>query len=309
MTTRRTFPALRFSATTLGALAGVLCLVGPQVSQAAAPGAGNAARGAVIFAAGDCLGCHTDTKAKGAPLAGGAGMPTDFGTFFPPNIPSDKVHGLGSWTEAQFHRAIREGKGKNGEYLYPAFTYPAFTGMTDQDIADLWAYLKTVPASAQPSKPHDLKFPFSFRPILLGWRVLFFHKGPLEPVAGQSAEWNRGRYLAEAVAHCGECHSPRNVLGGIDFNHAYAGNPDGPDGQRAPNITSHPKGVGKMSVADLAELLNTGATPDGDYVGGGMALVVDGTAKLSAADRKAIAVYIKSIPAQESTPKKVVKKG
>jgi mono/diheme cytochrome c family protein len=304
MTRRRTFPALRPSAAWLGAFACLVALVGPRAAHAAAPEAGNAARGAYIFAAADCASCHTDTKAKGPALAGGPPMATDFGVFFAPNITPDKTQGLGAWSEADFHRAMREGRGRRGELLYPVFPYPAFAKMTEQDIADLWAYLKTQPASAQPSKPQKAKAPYGIRPLLGAWRALYFHPGPLAPVAGQTAEWNRGRYLAEAVAHCGECHSPRNALGAIDDKNAYAGNPDGPDGQKAPNITSDPKGVGKMSLAELEELLKSGTTPDGDNVGSGMAQVVDGTGKLTSADRHAIAVYIKSLPARPSTPKK-----
>jgi mono/diheme cytochrome c family protein len=123
-------------------------------------------------------------------------------------------------------------------------------------------------------------------------------------VAGKSAEWNRGRYLAEAVVHCQECHSPRNALGAIDDKNAYAGNPDGPDKQDAPNITQDPKAIGKLTLADLQDMLKSGITPGGDYLGGGMAQVVEGTAKLSDADRTAIITYIRTIPARPSTPKK-----
>jgi mono/diheme cytochrome c family protein len=300
--TRRTVRAPRFGAVVaLGTLVGAVWLAGAQSAPSVT---GNAARGGYLFAAADCVACHTDTKRKGPPLAGGGPLVTAFGTFYAPNITPDKTYGIGAWSEADFHRAMREGKGRDGEYLYPIFPYPAFSGMTDQDIADLWAYLKTQPASANPSKPQQAKAPFGFRPLLLGWRILFFRQGPLEPLAGHTAEWNRGRYLSEAVAHCSECHTPRNALGGRDEQNAYAGNPDGPDDQKAPNITSDPKGIGKLSLADLEELLNSGAKPDGDYVGGGMAQVVDGTSKLTPADRQAIAVYIKSIPARPSTPKK-----
>ena len=309
MRSRQTIRAALIGAAAIGGLAGVLWLVGPRAAPAAQPEAGDAARGAVLFAAADCTGCHTDAKAKGPLLAGGAAMPTDFGVFYAPNITPDKAAGIGAWTAADFHRAMRDGKGAHGEYLYPVFPYPAFTGMSDTDIADLWAYLKTVPASARPSRAHEIKFPFGWRPVLLIWRTLFLHKGPMAPVEGQSAEWNRGRYLAEAVAHCGECHSPRNLLGGIVGRNAYAGNPDGPDHQNAPNITADPKGVGTMSLAELEEVLTSGALPNGDYVGGGMGLVVEGTAKLPAADRRAIAVYIKSLPARPSTPKKGAKAG
>jgi mono/diheme cytochrome c family protein len=309
MESRQSIRATLLSVAAIGGLAGVLCFVGPRAAPAAQPEAGNAARGAVLFAAADCTGCHTDAKAMEPLLAGGEPMRTDFGVFYAPNITPDKTAGIGAWTAADFHRAMRAGKGRHGEYLYPVFPYPAFSRMSDADIADLWAYLKTVPASTRPSHEHEPKPPFGWRPLLLVWRVLFFHKGPQAPVAGQSAEWNRGRYLAEAVAHCGECHSPRNMLGGIVGKNAYAGNPDGPDHQNAPNITADPKGIGPMSLADLEEVLTSGALPSGDYVGGGMGLVVEGTAKLPLADRHAIAVYIKSLPARPSTPKKGAKAG
>jgi mono/diheme cytochrome c family protein len=298
---RRTAPALRFGVA-LGALLGVLCLE-PQATPAATPEAGDPARGAYLFAAGDCASCHTDLKAKGPPLAGGAPMATDFGTFFAPNISADKTNGIGAWSLSDFRRAMREGKGKGGEYLYPVFPYPAFTGMTDADIADLYAYLKTQAPIARPNRPQQAKAPYNLRPLLAGWRVLFFHPGPLKPVAGQSAEWNRGRYLAEAVVHCQECHTPRGGLGQLDAANGYAGNPKGPDGQKAPNISSSPDGLGKWSLSDLEDLLKSGQTPDGDFVGSNMALVVDGTGKLTPADRHAIAVYIKSLPAKASTKK------
>ena len=298
---RQVIPALRLSAVMLGALACALILK-PQATAAAAPEPhGDAKRGAYIFAAGDCENCHTDKKAKGAFLAGGPPMNTDFGVFFAPNITSDKKNGLGDWSYEEFHRAMREGKGKGGELLYPVFPYPSFTGMTDQDIADLWAYLKTVPAVAQPSKPQKAKAPYGIRPLLTGWRVLYFHQGPLKPAPGLTAEQQRGRYLSEAVVHCQECHSPRNGLGAIEADKAYAGNPKGPDNQDAPNIT--PTGIGKLTQADLQEMLKTGMTPDGDYLGSGMGEVIEGTSKMTQADRDAIIAYIRTIPAKPSTPK------
>jgi len=266
--------------------------------------AGDADRGAVVMAAADCAGCHTDGKAKGPALAGGAAMATAFGTFYAPNITPDKVNGIGAWSARDFHRAMREGKGKHGEYLYPVFPYAAFSGMSDQDIADIWAYLRTVRPSTRPSHAHQVKFPFNLRLLLLGWRTLYFRQGPLEPVAGKSAEWNRGRYLVEAVAHCQECHSPRDGLGGIDRKNAFAGNPDGPDGQKAPNITSGKEGIAAWSDYELDDMLTTGVKPDGDYLAGGMPLVVEGTSKLAAEDRQAMIVYLKTIPARPSTPKK-----
>jgi len=307
MTTRRlTIPALRLSAVVLGALACALALA-PRAPSAAAPEPqGDAKRGAYVFAAADCESCHTDGKSKGPLLAGGQPMVTDFGTFFAPNITPDKTYGIGSWTYQDFHRAVREGKGKGGELLYPVFPYPSFSGMTDQDIADLWTYLQTVPAAQTPAKPHQVKAPFGFRPLLIGWRLLYFHQGPLQPAAGLNPQQQRGRYLSEAVVHCQECHSPRNGLGSIEKDKAYAGNPVGPDGQNAPNIT--PTGIGKLTQSDLRDMLSSGMTPDGDFLGGGMADVVLGTAKLTQADRDAIIAYIRTIPARPSTPKPAKKK-
>lgn len=261
-------------------------------------------RGEVLLKAADCTGCHTDAKAGGPFLAGGPQLATPFGAIYGPNITPDAKHGIGAWSEAEFRRALRQGVDDAGDYLYPVFPYPAFTGMSDRDIADLYAYLRSVPAVARPSRPPALKFPFSWRFLLRFWRLLYFRPGPLAPVAGESAEWNRGRYLAEAVVHCQECHTPRNFLGALQRSRAYSGNRAGIDGMKPPNITSDTKtGIGSWSVDDIAALLETGQTPDMDFVGSGMAQVVKGTAALSAADRRAIALYIKSI-APISTPKK-----
>lgn len=291
---------VRFAAA--AALSALLCAscVSPQGAPTTPPDPQAVERGAYLAAAGDCQGCHTDLKGNGPALAGGRALATQFGAFYAPNITFDKTAGIGTWSEEDFHRAMRSGKGAHGEFLYPVFPYTAFSGMTDQDISDLYAYLRAQPTQSQPSKPNAVKFPFNMRPLLGFWRVLFFHEGPLQPVQGQSAEWNRGRYLAEAVAHCQECHTPRNALGGLDNSRAYAGDPHGPGG-KTPNITPGGK-LGKWSVDDIAELLDSGMTPDGDYTGGEMATVVNGTGKLNAADRHAIAVYVKSLTAHPSAP-------
>ncbi len=255
-------------------------------------------RGELLFQAGDCVGCHTDEKGGGEPLAGGRPLATPFGLFYGPNLSADKRYGIGAWSEAEFRRALRKGIGRDGEYLFPVFPFTSFTGMSVQDIADLYAYLESRPAIAQPDKPHEVKFPFGWRFLLVFWRTLFFSEGPLAPVEGKSAEWNRGRYLAEAVVHCQECHTPRNLLGARQTSRAYSGNPEGPDGQKAPNITGDVEtGIGKWQLDELEALLRTGQTPEFDFVGAGMAAVVKGTVALSDADRRAIAVYIKSLPA------------
>lgn len=280
--------------------------VAPAFAQAQAPAVDAAAvkRGAYIFTAADCAACHTDSKNKGAPLAGGVALVTPFGTFFGPNITPDRGAGIGDWTEADFRRALREGRSRDGAFLFPVFPYTSFTLMSDGDIADLYAYLRTQPAAATPDKPQAAKFPFGFRPLLFVWQSLFFTPGPLQPDPGQSAEWNRGRYLVEAVAHCEECHTPRNFLGALDHARAFTGNPHGPDRQSAPNITPDPvTGIGKWSIDDIETLLKSGQTPAFDFVGAGMAQVVDGTSKLSDADRHAIAVYLKSLPPRRAARK------
>ena len=287
----------------LARVAALFLLLGANVPAFAADNA-SITRGAYLAIAADCGACHTDKKAGGAPLAGGPALKTAFGTFYGPNITPDKQTGIGNWTEDQFKRALRSGIDEHGAYMFPVFPFTSFTNLTDADASDLYAYLMNVPAVTHRAPQNDVKFPFGWRPLLFGWRTLFFKQGPLAPVEGQSAEWNRGRYLAEAVVHCQECHTPRNFLGALDKSRAYAGNPNGPDGQDAPDITSDKKdGIGDWKLEELIELLKTGNTPDGDVVGKGMGDVVGGTGKLTDADLHAIAIYIKSLPALPQTHK------
>jgi mono/diheme cytochrome c family protein len=256
-------------------------------------------RGEYLFNAGGCLGCHTDAKSGGAPLAGGRALKTPFGTFFGPNITPDPQHGLGRWSEADFIRAMRHGERPDGANLFPVFPYTSFTRISEPDLKDLWAYLRTVPAAATPNKAHDVGFPVGFRPGLTAWKWLNFTPGAFRADAGKSEEFNRGAYLVQALAHCGECHTPRNLTGGLDASLAFAGNPDGPDGERVPNITPHPEtGIGKWSPGDVTDLLKQGMTPDGDFVGGAMGEVVrNTTGKLNDTDIKAILAYLKALPA------------
>src|SRR5262249_24506840 len=146
-------------------------------------------------------------------FAGGRPLKTPFGTFYGPNITPHPEHGIGRWTEGDFVRAMRKGERPDGSNYFPAFPYPSFTGMTDQDVRDLWAYLRTLPPSDRPSKAHDLRFPYSWRPLVSVWKMLFFTAGPLASDPGLDAVQNRGRYLVQALGHCGECHTPRNFLG------------------------------------------------------------------------------------------------
>ncbi len=276
-------------------------------TQAADPA--SVARGKYLFDAADCSGCHAGKGSSTAP-SGGLGLDTPFGTFRSANITPDPRYGIGNWSEAEFRRALREGVGKHGEYLFPVFPYTSFTRITDSDAADLYAYLMTLPPVAAPNQPHQLKPPFGWRPLLLFWRTLFFTEGATGPDPARSAEWNRGDYLVHAVAHCEECHTPRNALGATKASMAFSGNVGGPDGQNAPNITSDAAtGIGDWSIADIQALLKTGMTPDSDLVGSGMKAVVRGTSKLTDADRHAMAVYLKSAPPirVETKPKPAVK--
>lgn len=277
---RRTLSA---SLVVLGALASSPAL--PQT-----PDADAIRRGEYVFNAAGCLGCHTDTKNKGPRLAGGRPIKTPFGTFYGPNITPDPVNGIGKWTEAQFLRALSEGVRADGAHLFPAFPYTSFTGMTETDAKDLWAYLRSASAVAQPNKPHDVGFPFNIRLLMMGWKWLFFAPGAFKPDPAKSAELNRGAYLATALGHCLECHSPRNPFGGISGGMAFAGG-------AAPNLTPDPEtGLGKWSAGDMAELLKSGMTPEGDFVGGEMTEVVENsTGKLTDADRRAIVAYLRSL--------------
>ncbi|GGF22850.1 diacylglycerol kinase [Aliidongia dinghuensis] len=261
------------------------------------------ARGAYLFVAADCGSCHTDSKNGGAPLGGGRAIKTAFGTFYTPNISPDRDHGIGTWTDSQFIRAFRKGVSPDGRDYYPAFPYTSFTGMTDRDLLDLKAYLFSQPPVPTADRPHDLRFPYSVRWALMPWKILYFREGPFLGDASRSMEWNRGAYLVKAVTHCGECHSPRNALGAIDKARRFAGVWNGPDGLNAPNITPHPDGLGKWSTSDIEALLKDGITPNGDFVGSGMREVVSNTAKLSDADRHAIAVFLRALPPKEPTPK------
>ncbi len=255
-------------------------------------------RGQYIFTASGCAGCHTDTKGKQTFLAGGHPLKTPFGTYYGPNITRDKTHGIGNWSDEDFIRALREGKAPDGSHYFPVFPYTSFTKMTDQDMKDLKAYLFSVPPSDKPNIPHDIDFPFNIRLTMIGWKLLFFDEGVFTPDPDKDKTWNRGAYLAEAMVHCGECHTPRNILGATKSDMAYAGNKDGPKGDLAPNITPDEEtGIGKWSHKAIVEVLQIGILPDGDFVGGTMAEVTENMGKLTEGDLKAIASYFKALPA------------
>lgn len=274
-------------------------LLSPALAAAQAPG--DVSRGAYVFAAAGCESCHTDRKGGGAPLAGGRGLETPFGVFYAPNITPDPDHGIGRWTQADLVRALHDGRAPDGSHYFPSFPYASYTGMTLSDIADLWAYLRTVPPSATPNRPHDVPPPFGWRILVGGWKLLFFEPGRIAPNPAKSDAWNRGAYLVGALAHCGECHTPRNFLGGPKSAWRLAGSPDGADGEAVPNITPDDSGIGDWSAGDIATYLDFGMDPTGDFAGSAMAEVIEhGTSKMTDDDRAAIAAYLRDIPALPS---------
>jgi mono/diheme cytochrome c family protein len=253
--------------------------------------------GETMFWAGGCASCHATPKQDDKKrLGGGLRLGSPFGTFVVPNISPDPAHGIGAWSELEFAKAMLRGVGRGGEHLYPAFPYTSYQRMALADVRDLFAYLKTLPPEATPSQPHEVGFPFNIRRGLGLWKLLYLDGKPFAPDPSRSAALNRGAYLVEGPGHCAECHSPRDVVGGIDPERRFAGGRD-PEGKGwVPNITPHADGIASYSDKDIAYLLETGTTPEFDSVGSTMALVVEGTAKLKAEDRSAIAAYIKSLP-------------
>ena len=250
------------------------------------------ARGAYLVRAGGCVSCHT--VKGGAQFAGGRALATPFGTFYTPNITPDSETGIGRWTDGDFLRALRKGIRPDGARYFPVFPYPSFTGITDEDARAIKAYLFSLTPVRQPNQPHEVSLPFSWRFLQRGWRMLFFAQGPFRSMAGRSDSYNRGAYLVTALAHCGECHTPRNFLGGIEHRLELSGTPDGPDGRPVPNITpDRATGIGEWEKSDLVELLKTGSTPDGSEAKGAMhEAIEDGLKYLSDADLAAIAEYI-----------------
>lgn len=280
------------------AAAGLLLL---GVAIAASAQQGDAKRGLYLSQAAGCLGCHTEEKENAQPYAGGRALKTPFGTFFGPNITPHPDAGIGRWSEQDFIRAIREGRRPDGAHYFPAFPYPSFTRITDPDLRDLWAYLRSLPPSSRASEPHQLRFPFGWRWLVWVWKLFFFNPGPfvLDPAA--SAAVNRGSYLVNALGHCGECHTPRNFLGATKRSRHLAGAKVG-EGTSSPNLT--PTRLKKKSDAEVKDFLQTGMTPDGDVAAESMAEVVrNTTGKLAPEDLDALLAYLRSLPPLPDEPK------
>ena len=273
----------------------VLARPSPLAEATVAGLTGDVARGEAVFWAAGCASCHMANGAKDEAqlvLSGGQRFSSDFGTFVAPNISPDPTHGIGGWTLLDLANALTRGVSPEGEHYFPALPYGSYAKMQLQDVADLHAYLMTLPPDATPSQPHELAFPFSRRETVGVWKLLFLRQdwavsGSLTPTA------ERGRYIAEALAHCGECHTPRNALGGLDTARWLQGAPNPSGDGRIPDIT--PATLG-WSAGEIVAYLTTGFTPEFDSVGGHMAHVVENMARLPESDRQAVAEYLLALP-------------
>ena len=268
------------------------------------PGTDVVERGRQLVTLADCRSCHTSSG--GEAFAGGRAIATAFGTFFSPNITPDAKTGIGRWTADDFWHALHDGYSKDGTRLYPVFPYPSYTGISRRDADAMYAYLQTLPAVSQPSRPHQLAFPYNHRLLLAAWRSLYFRPGVYQPDPARSVQWNRGAYLVRAVAHCGACHEARNVLGAVESRQDGRGSPV--LGWYAPSLTDPLEaGLGGWSIADIVTLLRTGQVGSGSAAPhaaamGPMAEVVHGSLQYaSSEDLEAMAVYLQSLP--ETVPR------
>ena len=262
---------------------------------------GDAKRGQYLAKVGGCIGCHTEDKKDAASFAGGRALKTPFGTFYGPNITPHPEAGIGRWTETDFIRAMRFGERPDGANYFPAFPYPSFTRIADTDLRDLWAYLRTLAPNSRANQTHDLRFPFGWRLLVTGWKWLFFTPGALASDGQRSPVVNRGAYLVQALGHCGECHTPRNFLGGPKQDRFLAGG-KGPDDKRIPNLT--PTRLKKLGDGELKDFLQTGIFADGDVAAESMGEVVrNTTSQLTADDLTALMAYLRSLPPLPEEPR------
>jgi mono/diheme cytochrome c family protein len=280
----------------------------PGSALAQTPNAGDkpdVERGRYLYTAGGCASCHAapaTSKCDEPKIAdefkpiGGRCLKTGFGTFYVPNITPDKTVGLGGWTAENFIKAMTKGVAPSGSSLYPAFPYTSYQRMPRKDLLDLWAFLQSLEPISSNVPKHDLHFPYNIRAGLFFWKLIYLDGKTFKPDPAKSDQINRGAYLVEGPGHCGECHTPRNFLGGKSKSRALSGAPN-PEGKgNIPNITPDETGIGSWSEKDIVYALETGFTPEGDVLGGSMAEVQSNMAKLTKEDREAIAAYLKSIP-------------
>ena len=260
-------------------------------------------RGEYLIHAGGCIDCHTEDSDEANALAGGRALESPFGTFYSPNITPDDETGIGSWSDDDFLNALWDGVSPDGDHYYPAFPYTSYTGVSREDLLAMKAYLFSLKPVEKNTPEHDLAWYISTRLAAGAWKLKNFDSARFSSDAEQTDQWNRGAYLVRHLGHCGECHTPRSSLGALHYDQELAGNPDGPDETKIPNITPDRKdGIGKWSASDIEYFLDIGMLPDGDFVGSTMGAVIDhNTSKLAKDDRIAIATYLKSIEPKQSS--------
>jgi mono/diheme cytochrome c family protein len=258
-------------------------------------------RGEYLARAGDCVACHTEVNGK--PFAGGRPMPTPFGALYVPNITPDDETGIGHWTADEFYRMMHTGVGRDGTLLYPAMPFASYTKVTRSDSDAIYAYLMSVPPVRQKNRPHELRFPFNNRDLLIGWRTLYFKEGEYVDDPKQSAQWNRGAYLVQGLGHCAMCHTAVNALGGSSESKAFEGGMIPNQNWYAPSLTSNREaGLGNWSIKDIADLLQVGVSHRGTVYGPMAEVVYNSLQYLSDADVEAMAVYLKDLPKREAEP-------
>jgi len=277
----------------------VLCGAFAPRSEAAEPDAETIARGKALVEAGDCGSCHTADTAK--PFAGGKRIGTPFGGVYAPNLTPDRETGLGNWSDDDFVGALRFGIDPDGSRYYPAFPYPYFTKLTRDDMLAIRAWLATLTPVRNEVPAPELRSPFNHRVLMRLWNFLFFQPGIIMPDQNKSAEWNRGRYLVEGLAHCGACHTPKNIFGADQTDQFLGGSRVG--NMFAPRLDGATRsGLKSWSVDDIAEYLQSGRNAK-SHAGPPMSeVVVNSTSKMSDGDARAIAVYLKSLPAGAPEP-------
>lgn len=264
-------------------------------------GTPSSSEGRVMFWAGGCASCHAAPKSKGDAkllLGGGLELKTPFGIFRAPNISPDKTNGIGEWSKEDFANAMLKGVSPDGEHYFPAFPYTSYARMTNEDVMNLWSYLQTLPPVATKVADHDVTFPFNIRGAVDLWKKLYFKPGKALQLADESPEIIRGQYLVEGPGHCGECHTPRNLLGGFDYTRWLAGGRALGEHESIPNITPHMTGLGSWTKEEIADSLEPVLThTEFDSFGSSMEEVRENMAELSVNDRMAIAAYLKAVPA------------
>jgi mono/diheme cytochrome c family protein len=294
-------------AASIGPWLALACLlVAAGISAPAASAQSAVERGRYLATAGNCVSCHT--RSGGTAFAGGRPFETPFGTLYSTNITPHPGSGIGGWSKDDFVRALREGLRPDGEHLYPAFPYTAFTRLSDEDSAALYEYFRSLPAVDYQPPANELRFPYNQRWLLSAWKMLYFSPGRFAPQAGQSAEWNRGAYLVQGLGHCSSCHTPRNFLGAEIAESAMSGGSQlhSSNGRTlewsSTNLTSAASGLAPWSVDELVGYLQHGMSARAGVFGPMNEVVLNSTRHLAPGDLRAMAVYLKSLPAIEPDP-------